>query len=118
MNSSGIYPRGDRILIKPEEIEKVTSGGIIIPDTEAEKYANAQTFGELVDVGPDAWSDYTEPFAYVGERIMFAKYGGLKVTGKDGVEYRLSNDTDVTATVDKEVQFTELKGRERFGRTE
>ena len=115
MNESGIYPKGDRILLKPEEVETVTQGGIIIPDTQIEKYANAQVFGVLVDVGPDAWSDYSEPFAKIGDRVMFAKYGGLQVDGKDGCKYRISNDTDITAVVDADVEFAELESRKRYG---
>lgn len=112
MNSSGIHPQGDRILIKPEEVEEVSEGGIIIIDEAREKYGMAQVFGRLVSVGPDAWSDYQGPFAEVGDRVMFAKYGGLQVVGKDGEMYRLSNDTDITAKVDDEVKSVDLRGRE------
>lgn len=116
MNNSGIHPKGERILIKPEAVEKTSAGGIILVDKSVEQFANAQAFGTLVATGPDAWSDYKEPFAKVGDRVMFAKYGGLQVDGKDGEKYRLANDTDITATVDPEVEF-ELSGRKRFGET-
>jgi len=113
-NSSGIAPAGDRVLILPEEVEKTTKGGIIIPETETGKYQMAQVFGRLVAVGPDCWSDYSGPFAKVGDRVMFAKYGGLQFKGADGVQYRLSNDTDITALVDENVDFSEFSKRERI----
>ena len=135
--TNGIYPSGNRVVIKPDEIEKKTEGGIIIPDTEAEKHQMAQSTGVLVAVGPDAFQEYTtiterlidnqwkpvertktgfsEPFANVGDRVAFAKYGGLSVTGADGEQYRILNDMDITARVNDEVNFTDLHARKRLG---
>jgi len=115
MNNSGIHPKGDRILIKPEELEEVSSGGIILANESHEKYSNAQVYGHLVAVGADCWSDYAEPFAQIGERVMFAKHGGCPVVGRDGEKYRVLNDTDVTATLDDDVTYFELNKRQRVG---
>ena len=111
MNSSGIHPAGDRILLKPEVVEEVSSGGIILIDESIKQGAMAQVYGQLVAVGPDAWTDYSAPFATVGDRVMFAKYGGLVVEGKDGEQYRVMNDTDVTAKIDADLQNAELNPR-------
>ena len=35
----------------------------------------------------------------MGERVLFAKYGGKIVSGADGETYRLLNDKDITAIV-------------------
>lgn len=134
-NQSGIHPALDRVLIKPDEIEQVTEGGIIIPDSVGEQHAMAQSIGVLIEAGPDAWIDWTEitrnatgdvlsivtrgykgPAAKPGDRVAFAKYGGLQVNGKDGQVYRLMNDEDVTAPVDEGVNFTDLKARQAFHR--
>ena len=127
-NKSGIHPAGDRVLIKPDEVEKVTEGGIIIPDTN-ERYAMAQSIGTVVEVGPDCWVDHVErgpegvktrgfsqPFAKPGDRVCFAKYGGLQVPGKDGEQYRIMNDVDITARVEEGVDFTDWKPRTAFSR--
>jgi len=111
MNTSGIHPSGDRILIKPETVEKVSEGGIILMDDTTQKQGMAQVFGHLVDVGKDVWSDYQGAFAQIGDRVMFAKYGGLVVDGKDGEQYRLMNDTDITATVDEDLDAASLVPR-------
>jgi hypothetical protein len=43
---------------------------------------------------PAARSDkFTKP--QVGEHIVFAKYGGIEIKGRDGKQYRLMNDEDV-----------------------
>lgn len=125
-NKSGIYPLGDRVLIKPDEVEKTSPGGIIIVDPE-ERHAMAQSIGVVVAVGPDCWIDHVErgssgtktvgfsgPFAQPGDRVCFAKYGGLQVPGKDGHQYRIMNDVDITAKVDEEVSFTDFKPRTAF----
>ena len=126
MNKSGIHPSGDRVLIRPDDIEEITEGGIIIPSKVSELHAMAQSIGTFIEAGPDAYIDHVEKdaegkitkivgyirhFAKPGDRVAFAKYGGLQVTGKDGVTYRIMNDVDVTAVVEEDVHFTDLKSR-------
>ena len=113
-NNSGIRVVGDRILIYPEPLEEMSSGGIYIAEDIRDQHGLAQVFGTLVGVGPDCWSDYKGPFAEEGQRVMFAKYGGLNVTGADGETYRLCNDTDITAVVDESVKYGELSARKRI----
>jgi chaperonin GroES len=124
-NESGIHPCGDRVLIRPDDIEEKTEGGIIIPGSVSELHAMAQSIGTFIAAGPDAWTHfveretngpvkcrgYSQPFAKPGDRVAFAKYGGLQVEGKDGVVYRLMNDEDVTAIVEEGVHFTDIKSR-------
>lgn len=129
MNKSGIRPVLDRVLIKPDAVEEVTAGGIIIPDSVNTLHANAQSIGTFVEAGPDAYAQYTDVWRYSdgssatmtrgykgtpckpGDRVCFAKYGGLQVEGKDGQVYRLMNDEDVTAIVEEGVSFAEIKSR-------
>lgn len=109
MNESGIHPAGHRILVKPESSFKdIEAGGVIvIPETAKERHSAAQTTGTLVAVGPLAWKheDFGggNDWAAIGDRVLFAKYGGLQFKGKDGEQYRLLNDSDLTALVDDEV---------------
>jgi co-chaperonin GroES (HSP10) len=126
-NESGIHPSLDRVLIKPDDIEEVTAGGIVIPANVGELHAMAQSIGTFVEAGPDAYTHfvekdgegritriraYSQPAAKPGDRVAFAKYGGLQVTGKDNKTYRLMNDEDVTAVVEEGVSFTDLKSRQ------
>jgi chaperonin GroES len=128
-NESGIHPLLDRVLIRPDEIEEKTEGGIIIPDTVGEKHAMAQSIGTFIAAGPDAYTHYVDKDAEgrvtsirgysrnpvkPGDRVAFGKYGGLQVEGKDGKVYRLMNDEDVTAIVEEGVNFTDMKSRQAF----
>ena len=125
-NKSGIRPCGDRVLILPDRVDTKV-GMIEIPDTIQERHGLAQIIGTVVAIGPDAWTHFTEKnsngtvvrgfsgaFAKVGDKVMFAKYGGLQVRGKDEQEYRLINDIDVTALVDSDLKVTDIRSREAF----
>lgn len=108
-NESGIHPKGYRILVLPEEIEKKTESGIILNSATTEKMEEmAQTIGLVVEVGASAYAEDIaagmEPWCVVGDRVTFAKYGGLLNTGKDGKKYRVINDRDIVSTVEEGVK--------------
>ena len=134
-SEAGIYPAGSRVLIRPDEIEEeITESGIVLLQETRDKYQAAQSSGTVVAVGPDAWNHvtervyhihgegrkelveervrgYSEPFARAGDRVAFAKYSGLRVTGEDSNRYLILNDEDITARVSDNVEFTELDTR-------
>jgi len=107
MNPTGINPTEFKCLIAPKDVEEVTKGGIIIPDMTKDSEKYAQTEGLLVAKSPLAFSYATkaeweaaganppEP----GDRVLYAKYAGVRVKGTDGKEYLLVNDKDITATI-------------------
>lgn len=105
MNESGINPTEFKVLIHPKPIEE-KRGSIIIPEMtrDSEKYAGTE--GTIVSVShlaftyatPDEWGD-KKPSP--GDKVVYAKYAGLRLKGKDGEEYVLINDKDVVATVEE-----------------
>lgn len=113
MNESGITPQGDRVLVLIEEIELPEGQSILIPDFVKKEHEKAQMAGRLLAVGKDAWSDYCEPFASIGDRVMFGRWSGVSVTGKDGKEYRVMNDVDIAATLDEGVNFHDFQFPEK-----
>lgn len=97
-----ITPAGHRVLVKVEEAEKVTKGGIVIPDHLQDRNTEASTIGTIVAVGPTAWQAFDDgtPWAQVGDRVAFAQYGGKKITDPETDEtYRILNDEDIIAVV-------------------
>ena len=95
-----IYPAGHRVLVKVDEIEEKTSGGIIMVNTD--KQTEANIFGTLVAVGPTAWKafDDGEAWANVGDKVAFAKYGGFVIEDpENGEKFRLLNDEDITCVI-------------------
>ena len=97
---------GYRVLIKPEKIEEVSEGGIVIHASEyAKKREQAGVYtGEIVSIGESAWYDYThkngkrvfENWAKVGDVVTYTKYGGRHVEIPGQKEnYVVVNDSDV-----------------------
>jgi chaperonin GroES len=72
-----IKPLGDRVLVKLEESETKTAGGIYIPQTAQEK---TQT-GEVTAIGDDKDAITVK----VGQKVMYDKYAGtnVEIEGKD-----------------------------------
>lgn len=114
-NTSGIVPLGYRVLVKPDPIERKTQGGIVLPETAAEQHDRAQQTGRLVACGPEAWKDYAAPWAVPGDRVLYARHGGVHLTGADGATYRMLNDEQITAKVDDAVNLTDLMSRRAYG---
>jgi co-chaperonin GroES (HSP10) len=88
---------GYRLLVKPEEIVKQTASGIVIEYGRNEALEkDAMTIGLVVDVGPDCWKSYPEPWAKVGDKIHWARWAGKKVVDPvSKEEFLVLNDEDV-----------------------
>ena len=79
-----IRPLHDRVVVKRMEEERTSSGGIVIPDSAAEKPQK----GEVVAVGNGKVTDSGEILALdvkVGDQVLFGKYSGteIKIDGED-----------------------------------
>lgn len=91
------------MLLKADPIEMVSPGGIIqIASSEQEKLERAaQTNGTLVKLGQDAWEDYDNPWAKVGDRVSYIKHAGKWIDDpKDGETYVILNDIDILAIIE------------------
>ncbi len=84
----------DRVLVKPNEAEEKTSGGIIIPDTAKEKPQK----GKVVAVGKGKYAEQTGNLIPMqvkeGDTVMYGKYGGTEIT-IDGVDYLIMRSSDI-----------------------
>ncbi|HHT71444.1 MAG: co-chaperone GroES [bacterium] len=94
-----LKPLGDRVVVKTITAEERTKGGIVLPDTAKEKPQE----GEIIAVGPGRVLDNGErlaPEVKVGDRVIYAKYGGTEVKFDDE-EYLILRESDVLAIVEK-----------------
>ena len=92
---SNIKPLFDRVVIKRMEEEKLSAGGIVIPDSATEKPIK----GEVVAVGTGKVLDNGQlraPQVKVGDKVLFGKYSGTEVK-LDGVELLVVKEDDLFA---------------------
>ena len=96
-----IHPKGYRILVKADEIEEETEAGIfIVQDKNMERAA--QMKGTLVAVGEYAWDRYDNPWAKVGDCVLYAKHSGKNVEDPVTKEnYVIMNDEDLIAVLER-----------------
>ena len=102
MNPSGIQPVDDRVLVAPTKIDRMTAGGIALPETVAEQEEVGHIKGTIVAMGAQAFEDIESPDQRpaVCAIVAMARYAGYLMQGKDGEEYRLVNDRDIAAVLD------------------
>lgn len=98
-NTSGIEPLAFNVLVRPDKVEQKTAGGIFIPDQVNERDQFAQQRGVVVAVSPVAFSYETWPqgarLPQPGDRVVWAKYAGMQLTGRDSEIYRLIEDKQI-----------------------
>lgn len=101
-NRSGLVPVDLRILVKPDPVEEVTSGGIIRPDVVKDKQKYAATKATLIAVGDNAFKEWGPDARRPnpGDRVIFAQYTGAREKGADGEDYCVMNDADLLAVVE------------------
>ena len=94
-----IRPLHDRVIIQRLEAETKSSGGIVIPDSAAEKPIRGKVMavgkGKILENG-----DVRPLDLKVGDHVLFGKYSGTEVK-VDGDEYLVMREEDVMAVIEK-----------------
>jgi chaperonin GroES len=93
-----IRPLHDRVIVKRIEEEKKSAGGIVIPDTAAEKPEQ----GEILAVGKGKKGDNGKLIPIdvkVGDRVLFGKYSGQTVKVK-GDELLVMREEDIMGVIE------------------
>lgn len=79
-----LKPASGYLLVDPQEAEKKTASGIVLPDSADEKPQE----GKVLAVGPDEITESgtkRTPSAKVGDKVVYKKWGGneIKIEGKE-----------------------------------
>ena len=93
-----IRPLHDRVIVKRIEEERKSAGGIVIPDTAAEKPDQ----GEIVAVGKGKKDDNGKLIPIdvkVGDKVLFGKYSGQTVKVK-GEELLVMREEDLMGVIE------------------
>ena len=90
-----IRPLHDRLLVKRRQEDATTAGGIVIPDSAAEKPIRGQVVavgnGKVLGDGSVRKLDLTK-----GDQVLFGKYSGTEVK-VDGDELLMLREEDIMA---------------------
>ena len=94
-----IRPLHDRVIVKRLEEERTSPGGIVIPDSAAEKPIQGKVVaigkGKILEDGTVRALDVK-----VGDKILFGKYSGTEVK-VDGDDLLVMREEDIMAIIEK-----------------
>jgi chaperonin GroES len=92
-----IRPLQDRVVVKRQDEETTSSGGIVLPGSATEKPQQ----GEVVAVGPGKKTEDGKVVPVdlkVGDQVIFGQYGGNTVI-VDGDELLILNESEIFGVV-------------------
>jgi chaperonin GroES len=93
-----IRPLHDRVIVKRMEEERLSAGGIVIPDSATEKPIQ----GEVLAVGNGKKLDNGDvrPLdVKVGDRVLFGKYSGTEVK-LEGEDLLVMREEDIMGVIE------------------
>jgi chaperonin GroES len=94
-----IRPLHDRVIVRREEEEQKTAGGILLPGSAQEK----PNQGEVIAVGSGRILDSGElrPVdVKIGDIVVFGQYAGNDKIDVDGEELIILSESDIKAVVE------------------
>lgn len=93
-----IRPLHDRVIVKRLEEERTSPGGIVIPDTAAEKPIQGKVIavgkGKILEDG-----SVRAPDVKVGDKVLFGKYSGTEVK-VEGEELLVMREEDLMGVIE------------------
>ncbi len=92
-------PLSHHVFIEPQEEEKTTKSGIVLPET-ADK--GRPTKGKILAIGPGKLNDKGEriPMSVkVGDTVLFKKYGPDEIE-LEGKKYLVGDEDDILAVIE------------------
>ena len=92
-----LRPLADRVVLKQNEAEEKTAGGIFLSTGSQEK----PEIYEVVEVGPGGNVDGSEVIMTVaaGQQVLVGKYTGTKIK-LEGTEYTIVKQSDILAVIE------------------
>ena len=93
-----IRPLHDRVIVRRLDEERTSPGGIVIPDSAAEKPSR----GEVLAVGNGKVSDNgtVRPLdVKAGDKVLFGKYAGTEIK-VDGEEVLIMREDDILGVIE------------------
>lgn len=99
MNGMDIKPLGDRVVVKRQDAEATTKGGILLPDSAKDKPQR----GKILAVGPGKLGKngkHTALDVKVGDTVLFTSWAGDEIKTPSRGEVLLMRVDDIMAVVE------------------
>jgi chaperonin GroES len=94
-----LIPLEDRVVVKPQEAESKTAGGIVLPDAAREKPLT----GKVIAAGPGKLDDDGKRIPMSVKKndiVLFGKYSGSEVE-LDGEDYKILRESEILGVIEK-----------------
>lgn len=94
-----VRPLGDRLVVRREEAESKTAGGIVLPDSAK----NKPQFGKVLAVGAGRLlKDGTRrgPQVKAGDKVLFTTWAGDEYKDRGGDEILIMREDDILAVLE------------------
>lgn len=108
----GIEPFEFQCLVRMAKVEEKTAGGIFLTDATKSGLSWGADHARLIEVSPAAFSYHEWPHGFTkpkaGDVVFVGRFPGTEVEGKDGEKYRLINDREILAVVERAPTAEEL----------
>ena len=95
---ASIKPLGARVLVKRLEVDEISAGGIVLPDSAKEKPQEAEVVS-LGTGGKDEKGVAIEFTVKVGDTVLISKYGGTDVK-VDGDDLLILSESDILGVLE------------------
>jgi len=93
-----LRPLHDRVIVRRMEEERMSAGGIVIPDSATEKPIRGEVLavgnGKILENGEKRDLDIK-----AGDKVLFGKYSGTEVK-VDGEELLVMREEDIMAVIE------------------
>jgi len=92
---------GHYVAVKPEDVEKISEGGIVMPtEFDPNKLVRetvGTTKGTVIDVGANAWIGHGDgqPWAKIGDKVSFIRHASKIIEDDDGKEVFIMVDENI-----------------------
>lgn len=97
--SKAITPLGDRLVVKVEAGERITAGGLIIPDSASLATGYLKATVMAVGAGGKSKKGLLRPLdVKIGDSVLFSEHAGTKVTF-NAEELQIIHESDVMGIV-------------------
>ena len=95
-----IRPLHDRVIVRREEEEATSAGGILLPGSAQEKPNQGEVIavgnGRVLDNG-----DVRPVDVKVGDKVVFGKYAGQDTIDVEGEELIILSETDIKVVIEE-----------------